>query len=297
MGRPLQCSTECRVDRPLGTHLTAATTADTIITCEAAVVSKRVQSTFSGSPCHPVVLPAEVAPNRSAIHQPNFFPRLKVLHKLVLAGRWIVLDDVQYVPREWQNRCRLRFYSAPEHEFWLTASVTRPFGLSSKISEVSVSSPGELARRVTQSMRHAYRRSPHWGWISKYIDLCLTSIGPQLVVTCTRTITACLELLGLRIPFIQSSVLNADGNRSARLVALCKAASVSDYVSGSGSRSYLDTALFASEGITVTWQQWIAPTELLPGYRDPWRDYSFVDYVARFGPSALKDHLGLHSKG
>lgn len=39
-----------------------------------------------------------------AIHQPNLFPRLKILQKLALADIWIVLDNVQYCQREYQNR-------------------------------------------------------------------------------------------------------------------------------------------------------------------------------------------------
>ena len=42
------------------------------------------------------------------IHQPNFLPRAKVIDKLLAADLVIHLDDVQYMPREWQDRARVR---------------------------------------------------------------------------------------------------------------------------------------------------------------------------------------------
>jgi hypothetical protein len=40
-----------------------------------------------------------------AIHQPNFFPRLSTLAKLYAADVWVILDDVQFSRRDYQN-CR-----------------------------------------------------------------------------------------------------------------------------------------------------------------------------------------------
>ena len=56
-----------------------------------------------------------------AIHQPNLLPRPKVIDKLLAADLVIHLDDVQYVPREWQNRTRIRRRDG--HLHWLSVPV------------------------------------------------------------------------------------------------------------------------------------------------------------------------------
>ena len=40
-----------------------------------------------------------------AIHQPNFLPRLSTLAKVCAADIWVILDDVQFSRRDYQNRC------------------------------------------------------------------------------------------------------------------------------------------------------------------------------------------------
>ncbi|WP_143003086.1 WbqC family protein [Alkaliphilus peptidifermentans] len=35
------------------------------------------------------------------------------------ADAFIILDDVQFVKREFKNRCKCRFLKKPEKEFWI----------------------------------------------------------------------------------------------------------------------------------------------------------------------------------
>src|SRR5688500_306398 len=78
---------------------------------------------------------------RVATHQPNLFPRLKVLQKLASADVWIVLDNVQYCPREWQNRARIVVAHGSSSSFWLTTPVSRSKGRDTLIQDVAVVDP------------------------------------------------------------------------------------------------------------------------------------------------------------
>jgi hypothetical protein len=70
---------------------------------------------------------------------------------------------------------------------------------------------------------------------------------------------------------------------------LCHATDASEYVSGSGGRRYIDEREFKLNNITLLWQEWLSPNHdcSLGG----WRDLSFLDYVAHFGPNELRRHL------
>ncbi len=55
-------------------------------------------------------------------------------------------------------------------------------------------------------------------------------------------------------------MLGITGERSERLVDICRHFGASRYVSGDAAQSYLDVPLFEREGIRVEWQQYAHPT-------------------------------------
>ncbi|MEV0907289.1 WbqC family protein [Streptomyces hokutonensis] len=84
------------------------------------------------------------------IHQPNLFPRLSTLAKLFAADRWIVLDDVQFARRDYQNRTRLAALDDPSRQQWLTLPACPTDARHSSIRLCSSSRAG----RVEQSRGH-----------------------------------------------------------------------------------------------------------------------------------------------
>lgn len=55
-----------------------------------------------------------------SIHQPGYHRHIKYYCKILLSDVFIILDNVQYVDREWQNRQRL-YYSGKYH--WISVPV------------------------------------------------------------------------------------------------------------------------------------------------------------------------------
>lgn len=225
------------------------------------------------------------------IHQPNLFPRLKVLQKINHADIWIVFDDVQFVVREWQNRTRLRFLRKPDQEFWLNIAVHRPNGQRSTINTVTICASNKVKKYFAEVIWHAYHKSKYWAWINSYLmeinkmdTLCLSDY-------CVNSTLTCLSLLGLNKPYMYSSALAVEGSRNSKLVNICKELNANIYISGSGGLSYLDQTIFRQHNITVDIQRWMPPVVLSPWTGLSWRNLSFLDYVARCGPDLLKEHL------
>jgi hypothetical protein len=76
-----------------------------------------------------------------AIHQPNFFPRLSTLAKLFAADYWIVLDDVQFVRRDYQHWARLAFLEDSGRGQWLSLATHLPQGRPTLIHEAVLVEP------------------------------------------------------------------------------------------------------------------------------------------------------------
>lgn len=86
-----------------------------------------------------------------AIHQPDLFPRLTALAKLFAAECWIVLDDVQFTRRDYQQRARLGDLDEPDRRQWLTLPTHLPQGRQTLIRDALIGDPC-LARRKTAGM-------------------------------------------------------------------------------------------------------------------------------------------------
>ena len=221
-----------------------------------------------------------------AIHQPNLFPRLKVLQKITHADSWVILDDVQFVGREWQNRARLRYAGDPGREFWLTLPARRPRGRSTLISQVEVVDHKRTLERLRRGVTYTYRASPHWGDIVAVLDQLPPS--PDLSSLAVASANALLTAAGVEVPTMKSSALDVPGRRVDKLIGICKSLGATHYVSGSGGATYAEVDEFRRAGIDVRSQEWTPPATRP---QLSWRDISALDLLARHGADALQTHL------
>lgn len=94
-----------------------------------------------------------------AIHQLNYLPRLA---KLFAADHWIVVDDVQFVRRDYQHRARIATFDGLGLSRWLTIPTHRPSGRATLIRDSLIADPGAARRRASSILRQQYGSSPHW---------------------------------------------------------------------------------------------------------------------------------------
>jgi hypothetical protein len=69
----------------------------------------------------------------------------------------------------------------------------------------------------------------------------------------------CADILEVKTSVVLASAFSVKSKSSQRLVDLVKSAGGKDYLTGSGSRDYLDEALFKKAGIGVCWQKFDHP--------------------------------------
>ena len=188
-----------------------------------------------------------------AIHQPNLFPRLSTLTKLLAADIWIVLDDVQFNHRDYQHRARLAALDDVTRQQWLSLPVHRPFGRSTLIKEVLLLDPGKSARRVTQLVQQYYGRARHWNDLRDMVGEVATAIAVSTRLADVTEVSTRLLLkrLGWRGSVVRSSELAARQGRSARLADLSLAIGADEYLCGTGGTKYLDERPFRDYSIGV----------------------------------------------
>jgi len=248
-----------------------------------------------------------------AIHQPNFLPRPKVIDKMLAADLTIYLDDVQYVPREWQNRALIRAPRGEAH--WLsiptlTKGRSRPLIMQCQVAESPI-----WRRKHLATIRQLYAKSP---WLPLFEDrlghLWYPPIA-ELASFCIDTTESLTHILGHAVQTrraheieieadsapqngllsgspttapdgeVEADALDRLEKRTARLVHLCEAVGATGYLCGSGGFAYLQLDQFRKAGIAVFLQ------------RDPeanvtaWRRMSTLDAILTRGPQATLEHL------
>ncbi|PPK66218.1 WbqC family protein [Actinokineospora auranticolor] len=187
-----------------------------------------------------------------AIHQPNLFPRLPTLAKLYAADVWVVLDDVQFTARDYQQRAWLEDPHTMQGE-WLSLSVHRPHGRRTLINQVRLADPSTSARRVRRMTRHYYGRCRRWPHLQPLIEHTATGIETHhdLAHIAERSTRLLLTHMGWQGTVVRSSSLPARPERSQRLADLTAAVGAHAYLCGPGGARYLDETPFAEQGITV----------------------------------------------
>jgi hypothetical protein len=186
-----------------------------------------------------------------AIHQPNFFPRLSTLAKLFTADIWIILDDVQFVRRDYQHRCQVVGPEAIER--WLTIPVHLPAGRATLIRDVLIADSGQASKRVGDIIRRDYGHSPYWPAV---LDI-LAQV--QEVLTCSDHLAEVSEVSTLALLralrwtglTYRSSELPSRTGRSERLVDLTLAVGADTYLCGTGGAHYLDHQPFAANHVAI----------------------------------------------
>jgi hypothetical protein len=218
----------------------------------------------------------------AVVLQPGYLPWLGFFDQLQRADIFVYYDDVQYDKHGWRNRNRIKTQSGP---LWLTVPV-RHGGIGfPRILDVEIDARRPWARKHLSSIRQAYARAPYLGRYLPALEELLQRRWERLVDLDIACAALMAEWFGLRRRVERSSALKVGGDRSERLVNICRNLGASKYVSGAAAQSYLDVPLFERHGIRVEWQQYVHP--IYPQLHDEFVPYlSALDLLLNCGNDA-----------
>lgn len=234
--------------------------------------------------------------NIVAIHQPNLFPRLKVLQKIYHSTEYICYDDVQYVRNDWQNRVFIRDYKN-KCPFWINVPVNKPFGQKSKINEILICNKDESINLIRKQIESAYKRAPYWFEMCSYLEKIFTkslenddnTLANFLYLILSDTI----KIICPTTKIIKSSQINYkfSKDKNLHLIELCKYCNAESYICGSGGLSYINESIFTSNGINLFIQNWNENIIKINYENMEWKNISFLDFWARYGLLELRHVL------
>jgi hypothetical protein len=228
------------------------------------------------------------------ILQSSYVPWKGYFDLIQRADEFVLYDDVQFTRRDWRNRNRIKTRDGIR---WLTIPVEVKGRYHQTIRDTRVSEAGWGARHW-KTLLHAYGRAPHFdGYRDWLAALYEAPLSPWLSEINHRFLTEICQVLGIRTRLSWSSDYGATGERSERLVAICRHAGATRYLSGPSARAYLDERLFAREGIAVEYMDYSAYPEY-PQLHPPFDHHvSILDLLLTLGPRAREHMTSLGGAG
>lgn len=218
------------------------------------------------------------------IHQPDFMPWLGFFDRWRMSDLFIVLDDVQFLRRGWHHRDKIKTATGPS---WLTVPVRQKGRYGEPLCEVLLDG-NTWKRKHLSAIRAAYGRAPHFAAIFPQLESVYATPHERLMDLNMDLLRLFATLLDIRTPVALASVSGVQHRGTARLVELCRLHGATTYLTGTGSRAYLEESQFATHNVHVAWQQFEHPVYLqLHGSFVP--GLSALDWLMMSPSQALRD--------
>lgn len=192
-----------------------------------------------------------------SVHQPHYLPWLGYLDKIDQSDVFVILDNVQFKKREFQNRNRIK---TPGGDLWLTVPVVTRGKYEQKTSEVEIDNTTTWREKHLKSLNMNYGKAPYYKEVmSKIEKFYVDTPYDKLMDLSADMLKLFMELMGISTPIKYESEFNIPGVRSERIVNICKALGADVYLSGSGAKAYLDEELFEKESLGLEYQHYKHP--------------------------------------
>jgi WbqC-like protein len=223
---------------------------------------------------------------RIAIVQSSYIPWRGYFDLIRKVDEFILYDDVQYTRRDWRNRNQIK---TKDGLLWLSIPVEVKGKFTQAIKDVCIMDASWKDRHF-KSIAAAYARTPHFREYRDCLeDLYRGATSRRLSEVNRRFIEGLAKILGITTRLSWSMDYELPEGRGERLVALCRQAGATSYLSGPSARGYIeqDAPLFAEAGIEVGFIDYSGYGEYPQLYPPFEQRVSVIDLILNAGPSAF----------
>jgi len=216
-------------------------------------------------------------------HQPVYLPWLGLFHKIATADVFVSFNQVQYQPKDWNNRNKIKTSSGP---LWLTVPVNRKGYLDKKIGDITINNNVPWGRKHWRSIEANYRKTPYFQRYADYFESIYAREWISLVELNESMLKWFLETLGIKVPVLSAGDYDFQGEKSELVLDMCRTVECDAYIFGALGKDYADEAAFLKAGITPVFQDYCHPQ--YPQHYGEFEPYmSILDLLFNCGPDSL----------
>lgn len=190
------------------------------------------------------------------IHQPDFLPWLGFFDRWHKSDLYIVLDDVQFLRRGWHHRDKIKTKSGAK---WFTVPVIKKGQYQQSIREVKIDNGSNWRHKHLKTIESNYKKAPNFEDCFEKIKEIYDKRHLFLIDLNMDLLQWVAIELGITTPTVFTSEYHVKSTSTQRLVDLVKLVDGDGYLTGQGSKDYLDESPFSKENIKVIWQKFQHP--------------------------------------
>jgi hypothetical protein len=210
-----------------------------------------------------------------AAHQPHYMPWLGYLDKMAKADLFVIMDDLQYEAQNFQNRQRVKLHGGAQ---WLTVPLERG-AQTDRICDKRIDNTGSRRQhwqhRTWMTLEINYRRAPYFAKYADELHAVYTQAWVSLLELDMKMLDLARSWLGITTPLVRASTLGLTGQKTDRILDMCKKVGARCYLSGGGgSTEYLDVERVGRAGVGLIWQHFDHPR-----YSQRYPEAGFVSHL------------------
>ena len=195
---------------------------------------------------------------RVAIQQPEHAPWLGFFNKLCLCDLFVLLDNVQFKRRYFENRNKIKDFDGKSR--WLTVPVRSKGHLDQKINSVVIDEPNRWKKKYLGGLENAYKSSPYWEDLKGIAVEIIEGSSKLLIELNERIISKVAKYFDIKTPIVRASSYQVCSFSGSDLILeICKQVNAEKYISGPDGRNYLRAGDFKSNGIEVQYHDFRHP--------------------------------------
>ena len=221
---------------------------------------------------------------RIAISQPRYLPALNYLQRILLVDIFVLLDTVQYTPRDWENRNRIRNWNGWQ---WLTVPI-KAHTRGRLLRDTVIDSSSSWQRQHHHALVCGYKKAPFFADMKGFLEqIYLVGQWDRLCDLNFHIMQAFLSYLGKKCRFIWASEVGSHGKGSELILDLCGRLGATVYISGTLGRNYLIPSQFECANINLLYHDY-DPHPYAQTHGEPFIPWlSAIDLFMNHGPGSL----------
>ena len=216
-------------------------------------------------------------------HQPVYLPWLGLFHKIILADYFVSFNQVQYLPKDWNNRNKIK---TDKGSLWLTVPVLRSGYREKTIAEININNDTRWNIKHWKSIKQFYGKAPYFNRYSNFFeDVYIKKEWEYLIDINEYMLKWFLDELSIKTKFLDAKEYYLKGKKSDLVLDMCKKLKAKTYIFGKHGTDYADLVSFEENNIDIIFQDYRHPKyhQLYPGFI-PY--LSIIDLLFNYGPNS-----------
>ncbi len=225
-----------------------------------------------------------------AIVQSNYVPWKGYFDLIHMTDEFILYDDMQYTKRDWRNRNLIK---TPNGLLWLTIPVQVKGRYIQRICDTKIDDPA-WGKKHWKIISQNYSKARYFKDYRELFERLYLGTNEEYLSRVNYCfIGVVCDILGIKTKLSWSMDYHLpeeeeELRKTERLVALCKAANATHYISGPSARDYIIRELFDREEIELSYMDYAGYPEYPQLYGKFEHGVSVIDLIFNEGPNATK---------